>query len=450
MAAKHQVRSTFSSWGTWAPLVGALQTFEADANWTSCSLITTHHDSIFNATPCRRRRTKPASDLRHQHLDLSFMLIITSRVGAQRDSLALLVGCRGKAIIMTTTTLRLQSENLPLVELLFIGLEQMIVLRSNKGRDMLSATTTVSVSSCQMRNAKCKMQTTNPLTQPLLQVATKMPNITQTYGLIAEDRVQRKEQICSKVSSSNAKTPLLSLNTLSLLHAAVNGGLHPNRSWSQMIYSLCRSVYPGPGFARASKTRAFLNGNPFLDAPVSAVCTCPDGDWRICALQLWDFAKIIPDGTPTPRLFTSFSRLDFLVEKTQSPKPRFVMSQRVGGETDAWNGAKKVLPPRKRNAASIALLGGDRHEARSPGEGWVLLVCMMATTTTPCYHGKPGTAVSSPSPSPSQLKRGSGMLDPGSAGGTIYQKQKGGGCEYKHSKAKQQAGKRPAWNSGSW
>ncbi|CAG8973425.1 hypothetical protein HYALB_00006451 [Hymenoscyphus albidus] len=118
------------------------------------------------------------------------------------------------------------------------------------------------------------------------------------------------------------------------------------------------------------------------------------------------------------------------------PKPRFVMSQRVGGETDAWNGAKKVLPPRKRNAASIALLGGDRHEARSLGEGLVLLVCMMATTTTPCYDSKPGTAVSSPSPS--QLKRGSGMLlDPGSAGGTIYQKQKGGGCEYKHSKAKQ-------------
>ncbi|CAG8973426.1 hypothetical protein HYALB_00006452 [Hymenoscyphus albidus] len=73
-----------------------------------------------------------------------------------------------------TTTLRLQS----LVELFFIALEQMIVVRSNKGRGMLSATTTVSVSSCQMRNAKCKMQTTNPLTQPL-QVATKMPNITQ-------------------------------------------------------------------------------------------------------------------------------------------------------------------------------------------------------------------------------------------------------------------------------
>lgn len=72
------------------------------------------------------------------------------------------------------------------------------------------------------------------------------------------------------------------------------------------------------------------------------------------------------DGTPTPRLRTSSSRLVFLVAKTQSVAQAMLVGGRAcllvddfqpalreepkGGRMDPW----MVLPPRKRNAAAIA------------------------------------------------------------------------------------------------
>lgn len=143
-------------------------------------------------------------------------------------------------------------------------------------------------------------------------------------------------------------------------------GTNPSRSH---MVSLCRMYAPlGPGFARASKTRAFLNGtHPFLAAPFSVGCMWPDDDWCIPRWK-WDLCENnSTDGTPTPRLRTSSSRLVFLVVmKTQSvlPRPcRWVVVRACLLAADDFKPALRdepkggrwvVLPPRKRNAAAIA------------------------------------------------------------------------------------------------